>query len=131
MTDDHKSVTVTPVTKFLAILLLISLPLSWTTAAVAAYCKHESVASEQNHLGHHDDRDHSPSANPDPDNQDGTQKPHAHCSLSHVYYSAFPMSSADIGYLFIPSRLSWLPDSRPLISVLPDEPERPKWLIAV
>ena len=40
--------------RLLAIFLLIALPLSWTTSAVAAYCKHETAASQQIHMGHHD-----------------------------------------------------------------------------
>jgi len=113
--------------RLLAVLLLIALPLSWTTTAVAAYCKHEIVASEQNHLGHHDDRDHLSTATPDPGNSDETNTPHAHCCLSHVCYCAFPMSNTDIGTFSIPTGLSWLPDNRPLASYFPDEPDRPKW----
>lgn len=113
--------------KLLAIFLLIALPLAWTTAAVAAYCGHETAPTEQNHVGHHADRDHSPSTIPDPENGDGTSKPHAHCSLSHVYYSAFPMSGSNIAYFLFPAQESWLPDTLLLPSSLPDEPERPKW----
>lgn len=118
--------------RLLALFLLITLPLSWTATAIAAYCKHETVTSEQNHIGHHADRDHrdyASSSIPDPENQDGMNKPHAHCSLSHVCYCAFPMGKADISTFAIPTRLSWLPDSLPLPSSLPDEPERPKWSI--
>lgn len=116
--------------RFLAFFFSLALLMAWTTSAVAAYCKHETVASEQNHLGHHSDRDHLPSATPDPDTQDGTNKPHAHCSLSHVFSSACPMSGADFHCLWIPAQIFWLPDALPLPSALPDEPERPKWPIA-
>ena len=40
--------------RLLSLFLLVVLPLSWTASAVAAYCKHETTASEQNHMGHHD-----------------------------------------------------------------------------
>ena len=116
--------------KLLTIILLALLPLSWTTAALAAYCKHETASIAQNHIGHHDDRNHFSSVMPDPDSKDGTDKPHAHCSLSHVYCATLPMSGASVSYFAIPTQLSWLPDNRPLPSSLPDEPERPKWPVA-
>lgn len=130
MFEKKNFVIVQTMSKLLAIFLLILLPLSWTTAAMAAYCKHETVLTEQNHIGHHNDRDHSLSTFPDPDSEDGTNKPHAHCSLSHACSFKFPMSGADIGYFSIPSQLPWLVDTLPLLSSLPDEPERPKWPVA-
>ena len=116
--------------RLLAIFLLIALPMAWTTTAVAAYCKHEAVPIEQNHPGHHSDRDHGTSATPDRENEDGTSKPHAHCSMSHAYCSAFPASNDNHGNLPISTYVSWLPDTCSYSSILPDEPERPKWPVA-
>lgn len=116
--------------RLLAIFLLIALPMAWTTTAVAAYCKHESAPTEQNHPGHHSDRDHGSSTAPDPENDDGTNKPHVHCSMGHSYCSAFLLSDDNYGNLRISTEVSWLPDTRSYSSILPDEPERPKWPVA-
>lgn len=127
MTDGKNSVIVPAMKKLLATFLLIALPLAWTTAAVAAYCKHETVPAEQNHIGHHADRDHGSSTIPDPENSDGTSKPHAHCSMSHSYCSAFPVSNHALRDLPFPTHVTWLSDSSLFSSLFPDEPERPKW----
>lgn len=39
--------------KFVAILFLLIVPLQWSTAAVAAYCQHETESKAQQHVGHH------------------------------------------------------------------------------
>lgn len=130
MTKPMKSITVPIMFRLLAIFLLIALPLAWTTTAVAAYCKHESMPSEQNHLGHHADRDHAPSTTPDSESDDGGSKPHAHCSISYTYCSAFPSSNSSYSALLITTCVSWLSDASPFSSLLPDEPERPKWSVA-
>lgn len=39
--------------KLVAILFLLILPLQWTTAAMAAYCLHETDGPAQQHIGHH------------------------------------------------------------------------------
>lgn len=41
-------------TRFFAILILVLLPLQWSYAAVASYCKHETLRDGQGHLGHHE-----------------------------------------------------------------------------
>ena len=40
--------------RLLAMILLLLLPLQWSAAAVTSYCQHESDASAQQHIGHHD-----------------------------------------------------------------------------
>ncbi len=45
----------------LIIFFLIVLPLQWSTAAVAAYCQHETESKAQQHVGHHA-HDHQASA---------------------------------------------------------------------
>lgn len=40
--------------RFIAILILALLPLQWSYAAVASYCKHETLPTGQGHLGHHE-----------------------------------------------------------------------------
>lgn len=116
--------------RLLAIFLLIALPLAWTTTAVAAYCNHETAPAEQNHPGHHTDRDHAASTIPDPENNDKASKPHAHCSMSHSYCSAFPVSNGVQHNLPVSTCVSWLSETAPFSSLFPDEPERPKWPIA-
>lgn len=116
--------------RLLAILLLIALPLAWTTTAVAAYCQHETAPTEQDHPGHHTDRDHGSSTIAEPGDNDGTNNPHAHCSMSHVYCSAFPVSNHALSNVAVPTHVSWLPDASAFSSLLPDEPERPKWPLA-
>ena len=39
--------------RFLAILILCMLPLQWSFAAMADYCRHETSAASQQHAGHH------------------------------------------------------------------------------
>lgn len=42
--------------RFLALLVLLVLPLQWSYAAVAVYCQHEVLPAAQAHLGHHDNQ---------------------------------------------------------------------------
>lgn len=39
--------------RVLAILILCLLPLQWSFAAMADYCRHETTAAGQHHAGHH------------------------------------------------------------------------------
>lgn len=113
--------------RFLILFLLFALPLQVSWAAVATYCKHESGAAAQ-HFGHHE---HEHQANqPEPANDPSTLTVDNDCVACHL-------ASAGI----LPVALSSMPSEPPraerlgrhiaLISyLLPDRPERPKWVRA-
>lgn len=121
--------------RWLAILLLLMLPLSWTTAAVAGYCKHESSPAEQHHLGHHLDADQiSPAADNAADpNQSNDGNPvhstHANCSVTHAFCSVLP-GLPSVNCLPVGAQLPPLQTVSPSPSGFPEEPERPKWPVA-
>ena len=94
MADRINSVKMPSMSKLLAIFLLIFLPFSWTAAAVAAYCKHETVAAEQQHVGHHDHQhsaDNGKDASPDPA-QSGGSDPRLRCLLCRLCHCDFRRS---------------------------------------
>lgn len=112
--------------KVLILLLLLMLPLSWTTSVAAAYCNHESAPAERNHLGHHVDGVGVPAADPERDTSDGTTTSHAHCSLTHSYCSVLPMEI--INYLLpFAAQCGWSAVSASFDLRFADRPERPKW----
>lgn len=39
--------------RFLAVFILLAVPLQWTFAAMGDYCQHETTPAAQQHLGHH------------------------------------------------------------------------------
>jgi hypothetical protein len=110
--------------RWLAILLVVFLPLQVSWAAVADYCSHEHGKAAQ-HFGHHDDEHEAgigaSDDNPQPAGKSGLGHDHSHLSgflgllsepaLSNL--SALPplLSSDEPGYSFLP----------------PEEPERPNW----
>ena len=68
----------------LIIFFLIVLPLQWSTAAVAAYCQHETESKAQQHVGHHA-HEHQASADlggSDPADSDFD----ADCPSCHAHY---------------------------------------------
>lgn len=70
--------------KFLILIFLIVLPLQWTTAAVAAYCLHETDGPAQQHMGHHA-HEHQSDAAPTGDDPAGTDFD-ADCPSCHSHY---------------------------------------------
>lgn len=111
--------------RWLTILLLLSMPLQLSWAAVSAYCQHETGAAAQ-HFGHHD-HEHKADAdrgdNSDPKAKGGVD---ADCGLCHAggsiaIFGLEPLpavsaaSDTDLGHRF---RISSPP---------PSLPERPNW----
>ncbi len=78
--------------KLLIFIFLIVLPLQWTTAAVAAYCLHETDSPAQQHLGHHAHEHHASvaQADSDPGNSDPDASPDASfdsdCPSCHTHF---------------------------------------------
>ncbi len=70
--------------RFLAILLMLVLPLQFSFAAAASYCEDEVAAVSLEHYGHHDHGDLGEAS--EPAKSDGDQKPaaHAECGVCHL-----------------------------------------------
>lgn len=116
-----------PMRRWIAVLLMMFLPLQFTWAAVSAYCAHESGAAAR-HFGHHDHQhaDTLEGAAPGPTSP-GMGSADPDCGACHLGCMALvqralpidlaPASLADAG-------------ARRSASPLPPScrPERPKWL---
>lgn len=120
-----------PMRRWLAVLLLVLLPLQFSWAAVANYCGHETGASAD-HVGHHDHASHEHGGKvAGPGDKGNTEAPSApasgfDCGHCHGYC---------VGMLDVPSPLEPLsrgiaPPSLgdiPCAEHLPAQPERPQW----
>jgi hypothetical protein len=114
-----------PMRKLFSILLLFALTLSWATAAVAVYCKHETVPAAQQHIGHHADTFSGHDKNKA--KQQPQEKSHVHCSLGSLLSGKILLQQDTVfSNLLIQSAHYFLPPQFP--STVPArEPERPKW----
>lgn len=112
--------------RWLAVLLLVLLPLQFTWAAAAAYCQHETGAAAK-HFGHHDHKHHQ-------DSTDTSDAPsftvdldcaacHAGCAAATVNVPALALDAAP------PALAPW----RPHAPAAPPtaQPERPNWSFPV
>jgi hypothetical protein len=111
--------------RWLAILLIVFLPLQFSWAAAAVYCQHESDAGTQ-HFGHHEHEHHAdaePDALPDSDLAGGIDHDCGPCHAGGVV-ALF----ADIS-LSLASGLSFVISRPPgaLSSAASAVPERPNW----
>ena len=115
--------------RLLAIFLLIALPLSWTASAVAAYCKHETTASGQNHMGHHDhqhDVDSVGGATPVDPVQSGGSDPD--CGVCHA--GGFGAHGGAINHQRVATSSPGFADCRDILArSLAERPERPQWRV--
>jgi hypothetical protein len=117
--------------RWLAVLLLLLLPIQFSWAAVANYCGHETGAAAD-HVGHHEHASHNHGAKvADPGDSDKTDVPAPgassfDCGHCHGYY---------VGMLCTPSsREPRLPGDAPpslgdaiLAEHVPAQPDRPQW----
>lgn len=120
-----KADTIWSMRKLLSILLLFALTLSWATAAVAVYCKHETVPAAQQHLGHHADtfsgHDKAKAK------QLPQEKSHVHCSLGSLLSGkTLPQQNTVFSNLLI-QPVHYFSPPQFLSTVPAREPERPKW----
>ena len=119
-----------PMRKLLALFLLVVLPLSWTASAVAAYCKHETTAAGQNHMGHHDhqhDADGGVGANTpaDPVQSGGSDPDCGVCHAGGVY-----APTGAINLYWIATASAAFADCRDISArLLFERPERPQWRV--
>lgn len=117
--------------KLLALFLAIVLPFSWTAAAVAAYCKHESVAVEQQHVGHHDHQHNTDSTDSgnatSPDRtQSGGSDPD--CGACHATFATVLPDSVTLSLISTVSLGFAEYRERPALLAF-ERPERPQWRI--
>ena len=114
--------------RWLAILLLVLLPLQFSWAAVADYCMHESGAAAD-HVGHHDHADHRHGASAgDKDKSDGSASTAADFDCGHCHGHCAGMLDVPVGLKTnalgsAPPGLAEAPSSEHL----PAQPERPQW----
>lgn len=128
MIEQLKSVKMSSMSKHLALFLLIFLPFSWAAATVATYCKHETVAAEQQHAGHHVHQHSAERGNdslPDPAQSGGSDPDCGACYAASALVIpssvTLPLISADSAgfadYREYPSHLTF------------ERPERPQWRV--
>lgn len=111
--------------KLLSVLLLFALTLSWATAAVAVYCKHETAPTAQQHLGHHADT--FSGHGKDKAKQLPQEKNHVHCSFGSLLSGkTLPQQNTVFSNLLI-QPVHYFSPPQFLSTVPAREPERPKW----
>jgi len=117
--------------RFIAILLLVLLPLEFSWAAVTSYCGSETGAAAD-HIGHHDHASHCQGGKlADPgskNNADGASSPESGADCGHCHGSCVGM--IDVVSPFEPllpgSATPGLGDHS-LAEHVPAQPERPQW----
>lgn len=117
--------------RWLAVLMMVLLPLQFSWAAVANYCGHETGAAAE-HVGHHDHASHDHGADladkGDSASADGSSNPAPGIDCGHCHGYC-------VGMLDLPSSLEPLSlgDAPPSLGNAPDaehvpaQPERPQW----
>jgi Protein of unknown function (DUF2946) len=115
--------------RWLAILMLVLLPLQFSWAAVAAYCGHETGQHAQ-HLGHHEHQ-HSGSANVHAD--PGSADPNApagfdfDCGHCHASGAGLPAPAEGMVPLTLATHPA-TPVEGAVRTLAQSPPERPQWL---
>jgi hypothetical protein len=110
--------------RWLAILVLVFMPLQLGWAAVSAYCQHESGAAAQ-HLGHHEHQ-HQAAADDESGAKSGGSD--VDCGFCHAACVTAIPSGTDFPAFDITSHV--LADSQAYsLSAHAAEPERPNWTI--
>jgi len=115
-----------PMRRWLAIFLLVLLPLQSTWAAAAAYCQHEADAATK-HFGHHDHKHHQGSS-------DKTDAPSFAADLDcAVCHAGFTAATANVPALALDLTPPALTPRNPHAPVSPPaaQPERPNWSFPV
>lgn len=117
--------------RWLAILLLVFLPLQFSWAAVANYCAHETGAAAS-HVGHHDHAGHShASKDVDPGHKgqaDGKTPSASYLDCGHCHGTCAAM--VDVVASFEAEALASAPlslSAAPSAEHMPAQPERPQW----
>ena len=116
---------IAPMRRWLAILLLVLIPVQATWAAASAYCGHESGVAAK-HFGHHEHQHQGDSHN-EPTKSPGSVDADCPVCLAGCV-TAPPASSLTISSsetTLIQGVLSAL-----VASALPSQPERPNWSIS-
>lgn len=117
--------------RWLAIMMLVFLPLQFSWAAVANYCGHETGAAAK-HIGHHDHAGHSHATKDvDPGHKgkvDGTASSASNLDCGHCL--GYCAGMVDVSGSMEPQALAspplWLGVS-PSAEHPPAQPERPQW----
>ena len=126
--DNPAAITLWPVMKRLAlIVLMLLLPLQSVWAAASAYCEHEQGVATQ-HFGHHI---HQHQASTDSNDSSGKSPLNVHADCSSCHLSCPAATESVRSTVVMASGLLVLADyPDALSSVFPDHPERPKWVPA-
>ncbi len=112
--------------KLLAVLMLLALPLQFSWAVAASYCQHEEGQAVQ-HFGHHHHQHQQVSADGKEAGGKSPLQAHADCSACHLSCPAAAASSAAVSVVAPASLVAGDPPGA-LPSVVPESPERPKWM---
>lgn len=114
-----------PVKTWMAIVLLVLLPLQLSWAAVAGYCQHESGVTA-NHTGHHS-HDHQ-TADPHEPAKDGVSSAGGQHDCATCHLGCFAAMASDLTTLAAATDRGYpsVHDINPSLS-LADRPERPQW----
>lgn len=115
--------------RWLALLLLVLLPLQFGWAAVADYCSH-ALGTEQGHLGHHDHavHGHAPVADDAGDAGSGNDAAATHVDCGHCHGHWFGVLA--LATALVPQAPADAPPAlgpAPPADHAPAQPERPQW----
>ena len=109
--------------RWIAILVLVLLPLQFSWVAVAAYCGHETGKHAQ-HLGHHE---HQHTGQASVDNDSAPVGFDFDCGHCHGTCASLPASVRDVAPLTVASHPA-APAEGTVRTLAQSPPERPQWL---
>lgn len=108
-----------PMRRLLVILLLISLPLQSSWAALGAYCSHEERGTAQQHLGHHQHQ------HKDDASGSGGSSTHSDCVFCHAGCAGLVSQTFTLERLAASKEFAARLQATSALP--PARPERPNW----
>ena len=111
--------------RWLAVFLLICLPLQFCWAAAGVYCQHESGAAAD-HFGHHEHQHHQAKGDPDQPDPSVTGGVDPDCSACHAGCASALFGAIEMPVMVVSDQGDFA-FGVPPPSALFERPERPKW----
>lgn len=123
--------TAAPMRRWLLILLLVFLPLQFTWAAAASYCRHEGGVAAARHVGHHEHQHKAPEAHGGASQADAAKAGGVDTDCSACHAGCVPAMPISAALPLVPGESSFAaPRVRALRGGPSDLPERPNWPVS-
>jgi hypothetical protein len=114
--------------RLVALLFALLLPLQFAWGAAASYCQHEPAREVSQHFGHHEHVHKAGAATDGKKSADTKLAADNDCTACHAAGSAAPSESAAGMEPSVATRRMTFPSAPSLSSALARAPDRPQWL---